>query len=159
MINLYISLNFIILWLLKFIFFNNYSCLHFLKQFLQESHNFFIDFQNLSFCQLIYNVFELSTIKFDIIVFSMLLILESIQKNLWIKLLIKILFFKNYTKLIFQICSIFLYKIFLCSYTTAFFMLTIIQKHFNQVFIFHFMILFQSMKLMQKFCDICFIKI
>src|SRR5204862_13998 len=83
-----------------FIFFNNYYHLHLFRQFLQESHSSFINFQNLFLHQLICNVFELSIINFNIIIFFMLLILESTQKNSQIKLLIKISFFKNCAELI-----------------------------------------------------------
>ena len=125
-----------------YFFLSNYSCLHLLRQFLQKSCSSLIDSQKLLLCQLIYNIFELSTIDFDIIVFCMLLILESIQKDLWIELLIEILFLKSCAELVLQICSIFLHKVFLCSHMTAFFVLTIIWKHLNQILISHFMMLF-----------------
>src|SRR5437773_5540808 len=107
-------------------FLDNYLCLHLFEQFLQESCDSLIDFQNLSLCQLICNVFELSTISFDIIIFCMLLILESTQKDSQIKLLIKISFLKNCTELTFQICLILLHKVFLHSHMITFFILTII---------------------------------
>src|SRR5438034_10862312 len=106
-------------------FLDNYSCLHLFRQFLQESCNSLIDFQNLSLHQLIHNVFELSTISFNIIIFCMLLILESTQKDLQIKLLIEISFLKSCTELMLQICSILLYKVFLHSHMITFFALTI----------------------------------
>src|SRR2546429_2032417 len=122
-------------------FLSNYSRLHLLGQSLQKPRGSLIGSQNLSLCQLIRNVFELSTIGFDIIVFRMLLILESTQKGSRIELLIGIPFLKSCAELALQICPIFLHKAFLCSHTTALSTLTIIRKHLNQLPIYHSMTL------------------